>query len=113
MPVADRFWNNPFFVLALPVTATSAEVERGAQRLLAELSIGRESARSYATPLGPAVRTADLVRTAVVELRDPARRLAHECWARVGPSAPPPRPAPLLTPALSRQLFGAPAARAR
>ena len=113
MSAADRFWNNPFFVLALPVTATSAEVERSAQRLLAELSIGRESARSYATPLGPGARTPDLVRTAVAELRDPGRRLAHECWAKVGLSDAPPSTAPVLTPSLARQLFGAPAARER
>ena len=113
MSAADRFRNNPFFVLALPVTASSSEVERTAQRLLAELAIGREAARSYATPLGPALRDAGLVRTAVVELREPARRLAHECWAKVSLNDAPVSPGPTITPLLAGQLFGVRAPRER
>ena len=78
-----RFVENPFFVLGLPPDAPRLEVERTAQRLLAELAIGRESASTYATPCGRVPRTADVVRAAVAELREPSRRLAHELWARV------------------------------
>jgi hypothetical protein len=74
---------NPFFVLELPPTATRAEIERTGQRLLAELSLERESSRAYRTPVGRMERTPDAVRTAVAELRDPARRLEHEVWAAV------------------------------
>ena len=57
-------------------------------------SSGSESAATYATPVGPAPRTADKVRRAMAELRDPERRLEHELWARLDPSAaaPPPNP---------------------
>jgi hypothetical protein len=32
--------------------------------------------------VGPAPRTPELVRQALAELRDPARRLLHEAWAQ-------------------------------
>jgi hypothetical protein len=83
MTPRQRLAENPFFVLDLPADAPRADVERTAQRLLAELGVGRESAATYRTPFGRAARTTDLVRAAVAELRDPARRVAHEVWARV------------------------------
>jgi hypothetical protein len=49
---------------------------------LAELAAGLEGARRYATPFGARERTPELVRVAIAELRDPARRLGHEWWAR-------------------------------
>ena len=74
---------NPFFVLDLSPTSSRAEIERAGQRLLGELSLQRESSRTYRTPVGRMERTADSVRAAVAELRDPARRLEHEVWAAV------------------------------
>ena len=76
-----RHLGNPFLVLGLPASATAAEVEREGQKLLAMLSAGVAEARRYATPLGDRERTAELVREALAELRDPERRLAHEWWS--------------------------------
>jgi hypothetical protein len=73
---------NPFFVLDVGPAAAIAEIERQGQRLLAELAAGLESARRYVTPFGARERTPELVRSAIAELRDPARRLGHEWWAR-------------------------------
>jgi hypothetical protein len=76
-----RHLENPFLVLALPVSASPAEIERQAQKLLAMLTAGLAEADDYPTPLGRRRRTAELVRAAVSELRDPERRLLHEFWA--------------------------------
>lgn len=76
---------NPFFVLEVKTDATRADVERAGQRLLAQLSIGAQGATDYATPLGKCKRDADMVRQALVALRDPAQRLAHELWANIAP----------------------------
>ena len=73
---------NPFLVLAVAPSASAAEIERQGQRLLAELAAGLDGARRYETPLGMRERTSELVRSAIAELRDPARRLGHEWWAR-------------------------------
>ena len=73
---------NPFLVLAVVPSASAAEIERQGQRLLAELAAGLDGARRYETPLGMRERTSELVRSAIAELRDPARRLGHEWWAR-------------------------------
>jgi hypothetical protein len=83
MALRDRFVENAFFVLGLGRDASRAEVERTGQRLLAELTIGREATLHYDTPLGPQRRTPDRVRQALAELRDPARRILHEAWAQV------------------------------
>jgi hypothetical protein len=80
---------NPFLVLGVAPAAPVAEIERHGQRLLSELAAGLEGARRYETPLGARERTPELVRAAIAELRDPARRLAHEWWAR-GLAAPAP-----------------------
>jgi hypothetical protein len=77
---------NPFLVLAVAPSASAAEIERQGQRLLAELAAGLDGARRYETPFGMRERTPELVRAAIAELRDPARRLGHEWWAR-GPRA--------------------------
>ncbi len=73
---------NPFLVLELPADADGASVERQAQRLLGMLAAGVAGATHYDTPLGPRQRSAETVRLAASELRDPDRRLAHEWWAR-------------------------------
>jgi hypothetical protein len=93
MNIAD----NPFFVLGISTEASRIEVEREAQKLLGMLELGFAEARSYATPLGPRPRTAEMVRAAVAALRDPYRRLVAELWARHAPpvqTEPPPREAP-------------------
>ena len=78
MTIAD----NPFFVLGVAPDASRIEIEREAQKLLGMLELGLAAAASYDTPLGPRPRTSELVRAAVATLRDPARRLAAEPWAR-------------------------------
>jgi hypothetical protein len=79
---------NPFFVLGLTAEASRIEVEREAQKLLGMLELGFAEAATYTTPLGPQLRTAEMVRAAVAALRDPYQRLVAELWAR---HAPPPR----------------------
>lgn len=79
-----KILENPFRVLELTPTATRGEVEREAAKWLGMLELGHAGAGSYATPLGPRQRTAELVRWAAAELRDPERRLAHELWVRMG-----------------------------
>jgi len=98
--VATRLADNPFFVLGVTVEASRIEVEREAQKLLGMLELGFADVRTYATPLGPRERTAELVRAAVAALRDPYRRLVAELWAR---HAPPSRAeaAPAAAPAAS------------
>jgi hypothetical protein len=85
---------NPFFVLGVTAEASRIEVEREAQKLLGMLELGFADARTYATPLGPRERTAELVRAAVAALRDPYRRLVAELWARHAPPPPATAPAP-------------------
>lgn len=72
---------NPFFVLGLAPEASRAEVERTGQKLLAMLELGAAAAKTYRSPLGTHERTADLIRSALAELRDPERRIVHEFWA--------------------------------
>jgi hypothetical protein len=96
MKLAD----NPFFVLGVATSASRIEVEREAQKLLGMLELGFADARTYATPLGPRERTAEMVRAAVAALRDPYRRLVAELWAhhapphKVEPAAPEPAAPP-------------------
>jgi hypothetical protein len=76
-----RHLENPFLVLELAVATPIAEIERQGQKLLAMLAAGLSEADQYWTPLGPCARSAELVRSAMAELRDPERRLLHEFWA--------------------------------
>jgi hypothetical protein len=87
--------DNPFFILGVAADASRIEIEREAQKLLGMLELDFADAKTYATPLGPQFRTAELVRAAVAALRDPYRRLVAELWAR---HAPAPRPAPPAAP---------------
>jgi hypothetical protein len=73
--------SNPFWVLEVTVDATSVEVERQGAKLLAMLAAGLAGADRYTSPLGEHVRTPDLVRQSLAELRDPDRRGRHEWWA--------------------------------
>ena len=94
---AARLEKNPFFVLGLTPDASRQDVEREGQKLLSMLELNLEAARTYLTPLGPRPRTSEDVRQAIVELRDPRRRLLHEVFAisgaEVGSSAPASEPA--------------------
>jgi hypothetical protein len=73
---------NPFLILEMPITADVAEIERQGGKLVAMLGADFEEARQYATPFGAKNRTAEAVRHAMAELRDPRKRLLHEWWAR-------------------------------
>jgi hypothetical protein len=83
---APRVRENPFYVLGVPPEASRAEIEQQGQKLLAMLELGLAGAGRYDTPLGAEPRTADDVRRALAELRDPERRLVHELWARLPPT---------------------------
>ncbi|HSM93914.1 MAG TPA: hypothetical protein VLT47_13610 [Anaeromyxobacteraceae bacterium] len=85
----DRAARNPFHVLGVRADAARAEVEREGQRLLDALALGLAGADAFATPFGPGQRTAEDVREALAELRDPERRALHEVFA----AAPAPSPA--------------------
>lgn len=83
----ERISDNPFYILGLRPDCSRADLEREGQKLLAMLELKLEAARSYPTPLGPMPRTAESVRQAMAELRDPHRRLVHELWAQL-PASP-------------------------
>lgn len=76
-----RHLANPFLVLELAPKAGRSELERQGAKLLAMLAAGLAEAGTYETPFGLRERTAEMVREALAELRDPARRLVHEWWA--------------------------------
>jgi hypothetical protein len=99
----EKIRDNPFYVLGLPPSATRAEIEREGQKLLGMLELKLASAGRYATPVGPGERTADKVRRALAELRNPEWRLAHELWARLDPAAVPPATAAEPRPHLRRR----------
>jgi hypothetical protein len=81
-PLAD--WrSNPFFVLEIPIDASSSEVERAGQRLLALMTVGSAGVERYMSPLGVGERDADKVRQALAALRDPNERVLHELWANI------------------------------
>ena len=79
---------NPFFILELPPTCSRQQVEREGQKLLGLLELNLARAATYPTPLGPQPRTPELVRGAMAELRDPAKRIFHELWADVATPEP-------------------------
>ena len=86
---ALRIRDNPFYVLGLRPDATRQAIERQGTKLLGMLELKLKSAAAYPTPVGRAERTPEKVRAAMAELRDPARRLDHEIWARLDPEALP------------------------
>src|SRR5687767_9442974 len=91
--VGNRLVENAFFVLGLKPGCSRIEVEREGQKLLGQMDLGLAQAAEYATPLGLRPRTAELIRWAMAELRDPSRRLRHETWADVKTTEmPPPSP---------------------
>lgn len=80
--MSDHLRKNPFFILGIDPSATRIEVERKGQMLLGMIELGLEGSSTYTCPLGECTRTADDVRVAMAELRDPNRRAAWEIWAR-------------------------------
>jgi hypothetical protein len=86
----ERITENPFYVLGLRPECSRADLEREGQKLLALLELSVESVKTYRTPLGPMPRTADRVRKALAELRDPQKRLLHELWAQLPATEPEP-----------------------
>jgi hypothetical protein len=83
----ERLAHNPFYVLELRPDCSRAEVERAGQKWLGMLELDLSAAHSYRSPLGRHRRSPELVRIAMAELRDPNRRLLHELWATLEPSA--------------------------
>ncbi len=88
-----RFADNPFYVLGLRPDSTRAEVEREGKKLLAMLEVKLSAGESHTSPLGTHTRSAEQIREAMAELRDPERRLVHELWARLAPPTEPSEPA--------------------
>jgi hypothetical protein len=105
MSAGQHLRENAFFVLGASPDAERSEIERTGQRLLGELSLGRKEACTYRTPLGVEERTAERVRAALADLRDPVRRLSHEIWARVPASTVEPV-APPFSWALAERILG-------
>ncbi len=68
---------NPFRLLGLTPQATPRDVEREGAKLLALVTAGLDDP-SGMPPLGAQARTAEQVRWAIAELRDPHRRTVHE-----------------------------------
>ncbi|MBI5545255.1 MAG: hypothetical protein HY901_15300 [Deltaproteobacteria bacterium] len=68
---------NPFRILGLSPHASAREVEREGDRLLAVIAADLDDPTRM-PPLGPRSRTAEQVRWAIAELRDPHRRALHE-----------------------------------
>lgn len=87
--MSDWIEHNAFYVLGLEPDCGPMDVEREGQKLLAMLELGVGKSATYGTPLGPRKRDAELVRTAMAELREPRRRLIHELWACPAPDSVP------------------------
>ena len=77
----ERIAENPFYVLGVAVTASRTDIEREGNKLLSMLQLDLKESKSYRSPVGDHVRTAEAVRAAMAELRDPKRRLVHELLA--------------------------------
>lgn len=77
----ERIAENPFYVLGLGTTASRTDVEREGAKLLSMLQLDLKESKVYRSPMGEHARTAEAVRAAMAELRDPKRRLVHELLA--------------------------------
>ena len=77
----ERIAENPFYVLGVATTASRTELEREGNKLLSMLQLDLKEAKVYRSPIGEHARTAEAVRAAMAELRDPKRRLVHELLA--------------------------------
>ena len=77
----ERIAENPFYVLGVATTASRTDVEREGSKLLSMLQLDLKESKRYRSPVGEHPRTAEAVRAAMAELRDPRRRLVHELLA--------------------------------
>ena len=77
----ERIAENPFYVLGVGTTVTRTDLEREGNKLLSMLQLNLKDAKTYRSPVGEHARTAEAVRAAMAELRDPKRRLVHELLA--------------------------------
>lgn len=77
----QRIAENPFYVLGVSTTASRTDLEREGNKLLSMLQLDLKEAKTYRSPVGDHPRTAEAVRAAMAELRDPKRRLVHELLA--------------------------------
>ena len=68
---------NPFRILGVSPQATARDVEREGEKLLGLIAAGLDEPQTMA-PLGERSRSAEQVRWAMGELRDPHRRALHE-----------------------------------
>ena len=83
----QRWRENPFYLLGLDPSASELVAEREGRKLLAQLELGLAAARIANTPLGPVERSAESVRKALSELRDPAKRRQYALWAQLPAAA--------------------------
>jgi hypothetical protein len=97
----ERIAENPFYVLGVSTTATRTEIEREGSKLLSMLELGLKEAKVYRSPRGAHERTAELVRAAMAELREPKRRLVHEVLASLPVSVTVPAHAPGQAPVVA------------
>ena len=77
----ERIAENPFYVLGVATTATRTDLEREGNKLLSMLQLDLKESKTYRSPVGEHPRTAEAVRSAMAELRDPKKRLVHELLA--------------------------------
>ncbi len=88
----ERIAENPFYVLGVATTATRTDLEREGNKLLSMLQLELKESKTYRSPVGEHPRTAEAVRAAMAELRDPKRRLVHELLASLPVTVRVPRP---------------------
>lgn len=77
----QRIAENPFYVLGVATTVTRTDLEREGNKLLSMLQLDLKESKTYRSPLGEHARSAEAVRAAMAELRDPKKRLVHELLA--------------------------------
>jgi hypothetical protein len=65
---------NPYYVLEVAADASPGEIERQGRKLLGLIEVGSAKASTYRTPFGTFTRDETMVREAMAQLRDPARR---------------------------------------
>lgn len=70
----------PFWVLELPPTSKTLDIEKSAREIAAKIEFGAPGADQYATPVGVKKRDEFLVREAKFKLQDPKARLLAEFW---------------------------------
>lgn len=70
----ERLRSNAFWILEIPASASRAEMERAAQKILGLVKLQVAHVRWVATPLGRIERTEEVVVDAVRALRDDRQR---------------------------------------